>query len=73
MHGIVLVVHVVGWSKLTWRRLLLLLVLQPGFVLTPAAEEEDGDADHEQNSTGNAYRDADYGANREGGFGRGGG
>jgi len=61
MHGIVLMVHVVGRSKLPWRGRVL-VILYPSFVLAPAMEEEDGDAYEEQKSAGNAYRDADYGA-----------
>jgi len=54
-------VHVVGRSKLPWRGRVL-VILYPSFVLAPAMEEEDGDAYEEQKSAGNAYRDADYGA-----------
>jgi hypothetical protein len=61
MHGIVLVVHVVGRSKLIWWGLLLVF-LHPSLVLASAAQEEDADAYYEQNPAGNTYRDTDDGA-----------
>lgn len=65
MHGIVLMVHVVGWSMVTRRRLLLVF-LYPILVLAPAAEEKSRDADQEQESKGDAYCNAGYGTSRQG-------